>query len=216
MAKCDIPINNFNSEEDDFSEWIILFESAVELATDVTDEAQKLKLFEMWLPLKLDNRCRSLLKNCTYGNWKELKIELGKLLVDPQEQYNWQAHRSTITWDGKESFHVLATRVRRLVNLFDAKSNKEREYFFRFRAALPSLYRRAIDLGCDETKQNIEEAKKIAFRVQMAEADSNPTGDTSRLASTQPATFVGASMHDEQSMWERIQALEKEVQGPFT
>ena len=167
-----IPISKFDSYTENFTKWVKRFESAVVLATNVTDEAQKLNLYKKWLTLKLDERGRNLLKICTKDDWKELKVEFGKLLIDPQERYNWQVRRSTITWDGKESFHALANRIRTAVDNFDANANNQVEYFFRFREALPRNYRQAIDLGCDEKKRTIDEAKKLALRSQMADVDS--------------------------------------------
>ena len=120
-----IPIGKFDSPTENFNEWVKRFENAVVLATNVTEEAQKLDLYRKWLPLKLDERGRNLLKICTKNNWEELKVELGGLLIDPQEKYNWKVRRSTITWDGKESFHALANRIQTAVGNFDANANNQ-------------------------------------------------------------------------------------------
>ena len=157
-----LPIDPYCPEKDDFEDWIIRFESAVVLSTNVTDKARKHSLFLKWLSLKLDNRSRIILATCKETDWDKLKLELRDLLVDPQEKYDWRARRKTITWDGKESFHVLATNIMRSVDKYDPNANKQQEYFFRFRDALPLEYRRAIDLGVPEDRLTIDEAKKIA------------------------------------------------------
>ena len=190
-----LPIETFNPEQDDFDEWIARLEMAIVLATNVTDNKRKDQLCRDWLSLKLDDRSRIILGNCKEKEWSKLKEELGNLLIDPQERYNWRARRSTITWDGRESFHVLAAKVKRAVDKFDPKSNKEQEYFFRFRDALPLEYRKAIDLGVAEDKQTIEEAKKIALRVQMASSDESEMGATAQPKN--PVSFVGASFTDD-------------------
>ena len=135
-----------------------------------------------------------------------MKVELKGLLTDPQERYNWRARRSTIVWDGSESLHVLASRIMRAIDRYDPKSNKEQEYFFRFREALPLEYRRAIDLGVAEDKCTIEEAKKVALRVQMATSDSG-AGGTSAVPDKSVA-FVGASMRED-----RLKAMELGLQN---
>ena len=170
-ATSSIPVETFNSDRDDFTEWVGLFEDAVRLATGATEARRLLVLFRQWLPIKLDARARVVFSNCTKQDWAELKTEFRDLLIDPQERYNWQARRTTIVWDKKESFHSLATRVKRAVKLYDQETVWEEQYFFRFRAALPKHYRRTIDLGCDEDNRTIDEAKKIALRLQMALAD---------------------------------------------
>ena len=82
-----IPISKFDSYTENFTEWVERFESAVVLATNVTEEAQKLNLYRKWLTLKLDERGRNLLKICTKDNWEELKAEFGKLLtIQPSSQ----------------------------------------------------------------------------------------------------------------------------------
>ena len=127
-----LPIDTFRPESDDFGEWIVRFETAIFLSTNVTDKAKKELLCRNWLSLKLDDRSRIILGNCKETSWEKLKEELKGLLTDPQEKYNWRARRSTIIWDGIESFHVLASRIMRAIDRYDPKSNKEQEYFFRF------------------------------------------------------------------------------------
>ena len=189
-----IPVGEFRSDQDSFDDWIKLFEDAVVLATNAQDD-RKEELYKKWLPLRLDTRTRELLKGCDLtARWEPLKVELKDLLIDPQEKYNWQAHRTQLTWDGKESFHVLSNKIKRLVDLYDAAANKENEYFFRFRQALPMDYRRAIDLGCDEAKRTIDEAKKMCFRFQMSQVDSNPPAESGRLAPEKNVSFTGAAM----------------------
>ena len=130
QATHSIPVATFQSEVDNFDDWIELFEGAVELATNAPND-RKESLFKKWLPLKLDNRSCDLLKNCDItAPWKDLKIALKALLIDPQEQYNWQTRRTTVLWDGRESFHTLSNRIKRLVDLYDEGTNKSQEYFF--------------------------------------------------------------------------------------
>ena len=95
-----IPVDNFRSEQNSFDDWIKLFEDAVALATNAPDD-RKEPLYKKWLPLKLDDRSRELLKNCTAAaTWTILK-EFKGFLADPQENYNWQTNRIAPAWDGK-------------------------------------------------------------------------------------------------------------------
>ena len=210
-----IPIESFRSDHDDFGEWIKLFESAVILATHATEEARKHDLFRQWLPIKLDARSRDVYGNCTKEAWDELKTEFQNLLIDPQEKYNWQARRTTIAWDGRESFHSLATRVKRSVNLYENPAVWEEQYFFRFRSALPYPYRKAIDLGCEEDGRTLENAKKCALRLQMALADGNNEDTAMARATGRPdadkpeksVAFTGAALADD-----RLKAIELSLQ----
>ena len=189
---------------DDFEEWASRFEIAVGLAHSVGAPAQREQRDSyclQWLPLKVDESTWTVFKNVRGITWEQIKAELITLLTDPQEKYDWFAGRNPIVWDGKESFHALAARIKRKVNKHISDPSREREYFHRFRFALPPEYRRAIDLGCGD-KWEVEEAMKIAGRLRIA--------DTDAAAATAPkeVAFTGAAMADD-----RIKSLEMAVQG---
>ena len=131
--ECELSIENFSSERDDFESWVELFEHAIKLRYPSASDAEFKKWCTIWIELKLDNNSRTICKSVISKEWGPMKEEMGKLLVDPQEKYNWLARRGTIPWDGKESLHSLATRIRQKVDKFDPdNTNKEREYFIRF------------------------------------------------------------------------------------
>ena len=48
-----INVRDFNPDQDDFEQWVKLFEKAVKMATNVRDNATLLSLYLEWLPLKL-------------------------------------------------------------------------------------------------------------------------------------------------------------------
>ena len=197
-ATSSIAVETFRSSEDDFGEWITLFEDSVVLATGATDNDRKNALFLKWLPFKLDSRARTVLHSTVSVAYADIKTELKALLIDQQEAYAWQTNKSYLQWDGKETFHELAVRIRRAVDKYDPDASKVKEYFFRFRQALPKRYKTAIDLGCAEDKRNIDEAKKIAMRLQMTEMDDDKSREV---------TFTGASMADD-----RMKSLELDFQ----
>ena len=169
-----IPCDSFNSDVDHLPDYIPIFENACIVATNPSD-TKKEDTFLQWFPIKLDKRARDLFKSIVKTNksWATIWGELKELLIDPQERYSWKAKKSTITWDGKETFHALETRIKRAVDLFEDPAVVESEYFFRFRAALPKEYRKAIDLGCEEDARTIGNAKKCALRLQLALADDD-------------------------------------------
>ena len=197
-----IPIEDFQTGVDNFEHWIKLFEAAVVLSTNPQTEARKEALYKEWLPLKLDRAARSIYENKTKTGWGDLKTELKGLFVDPQDKYNWKTQKDAIVWDGVESFHTLATRIKRAVDMFDDDLPKAGQYFIRFRGSLPPDYRRAIDLRCIDEKQTIEEAKKVATIIRTAIADSGETVQGKTVA------FTGASMSED-----RLKAIEMGVQG---
>ena len=191
-----IPIERFKAGEDDFDEWVDLLEEAVKLATNPQTEERKHALLLDWLPLKLDDEARAIYKQCGGVTWPERKAAMKELMIDPQEVYKWKAKVGKITWDGKESFHRLATRVKRAVDKFDKDMNDEskaNEYFFRFREALPTNYKNAIDMGCSADERTLERAKELALRLQMT---AGSTDDRS-------VSFVGATMSED-----RLKTLE--------
>ena len=202
-----IPCNNFNSDVDHLPDFIPIFENACIVATNPSDD-RKDSTFLQWFPIKLDKRARDLFKSINQANksWAAIWAELKELLIDPQERYNWKAKKSTIKWDGKETFHALETRIKRAVDLFEDPAVVKSEYFFRFRAALPKEYRQAIDLGCEEDARTIENAKKCALRLQLALAD-----DDDNATSSKNVAFSGAAMADEIES-DCIEALEMSVQ----
>ena len=197
-----IPCDNFNSDVDHLPDYIPIFENACIVATNPSD-AKKESTFLQWFPIKLDKRARDLFKSIVQTNksWATIWGELKELLIDPQERYNWKAKKSTITWDGKETFHALETRIKRAVDLFEDPAVVKSEYFFRFRAALPKEYRKAIDLGCEEDARTIENAKKCALRLQLALAD-----DDDDATSSKNVAFSGAAMVDTTGS-DRVKAL---------
>ena len=183
----EIGIAIFSSGVDDFEEYVDLFETAVNLATVAPTTAEKEKAYWQWLPLRLDKPARAILAQAKRqvqaraqalnpprdATWPELKEELKVLLIDPQEEYKWHAKLMTIKWDGVESFHVLASRVISAVNKFDRKMDdeyKKREYFTRFRMALPKEpYQDAIDMNVGFENPSIEKAKTYALRAQLTQ-----------------------------------------------
>ena len=196
-AASSINIKDFKADTDDFEEWVELFEKAVKLATNVRDEATLHYLYIEWLPLKLDSAALAIHRQATKVRWPELKDELIGLLVDPQEKYKWQAKLTTIKWDGKESFHTLASRVKAAVNKYDKEMPvefKDREYFFRFRAAFKKPMRRFIDMGCPADKRNIDAAKEVALRYQLTTVDDDDDGADDKDA-LKSVAFAGANLH---------------------
>ena len=48
-----INLRDFQPDQDDFESWVLLFEKAVKLATNVREQQALYDLFMEWLPLKL-------------------------------------------------------------------------------------------------------------------------------------------------------------------
>ena len=200
-AASSINCKDFCSDSDDFEQWVDKFERAVKLATNVRDDTQLYYLYKEWLPLKLDESAYAIWLLTTKTRWPELREELIGLLVDPQEKYKWQAKLTTIKWDGKESFHALASRVKRAVNKFDKEMSqdyKNREYYFRFRAAFKKPMRKCIDMGCAEGNRTIEAAKDIVLRYQITTADEDGH-DRSETDDLRGVAFASANLHPDRA-----------------
>ena len=173
-----IAIRDFASSKDDFGRWVQRFENAVKLSTKDRDEESLQRRYKNWLPLKLDEEASTFLEQLDVKNtdWPDLKTQLVDLLIDPQERQRWRARQSTITWDGKESIHTLASRVKRAVDLYDKhlpKAVREQEYFSRFRNAFKRNLKRVIDMNCPEERRTINEAKDAVMRFLLASADGD-------------------------------------------
>ena len=82
-----INVRDFHPDQDDFEQWVKLFEKAVKLATNVRDNATLLSLYLEWLPLKLHASAYVTYRQATSTTWPELKEELIGLFIDPQERY---------------------------------------------------------------------------------------------------------------------------------
>ena len=157
-----IPIEDFDQEVHDPEEYFERLETAMELATGVTDDDRKAVLLKKWLPMKLNAAARMILKSCNQAaTWPALIAEFKSKLVTPQDKYNWRHGKKRITWNGRESFHVLAERVKRTVDRYEDQP-REKDYFYEFRQALPRNYQQAIDYNNDGA-ETLETAKKIAF-----------------------------------------------------
>ena len=203
-SACSIPIEKFQTGTDDYDEWSRRFEVAVKLATNPQTPNRENELMLQWLTLSLDPAALAIKEQVpanapytTTNNVKGVKQHLQELLVDPHEVYKWQAMKTQIKWDEKESFQELATRVKRAVDKFDKSldaDNKEKAYFFRFREALPKIYKDAIDINCEEHERTIHNAKKLALRIQMTRPE-------------EAAALTGAAMEDD-----RIHTVELKVE----
>ena len=204
-AACDIPINTFRPEIDDLDDWFSRYELAVVLATNETDDDQKIFLYKSWLPLKLDDSTRMLHSQCTSTTWAALKKELKDLLITPEERYNWRAGRKRIMWNGKDSFHVLAAKVKRSVDMYDDQP-RESDYFHNFRLSLPLKYQQAIDW--ESEAETLDEAKRIAFKCQaMLASGKEQEGPRGAEGGGTPIPFIGASLTNE-----RLNELEEALQ----
>ena len=202
-AASSISVKDFDSNTDDFDEWIELFEDSVVLATNPQTTARRHELYLKWLKQKLDAPARAVLKQipagtayASVGDVKGVKEQLQELLIDPHAVYKWQAMKTKITWDQKESFQELATRVKRAVDKYDKDlddASKKRAYFFRFREALPKVYRNGIDVACRKDERTLENAKEIALAVQMTQDEEG-------------AALTGAAMADD-----RVHGLELDM-----
>ena len=208
--------HDFNSEKDNFASWVTYFEKAVSLAHSVTDPEELHKLCLTWIGLSLDKNAKAVLNQVVPEDpanptWEETKTQLASLLINPHEKYNWRTGKTTIMWDGKESFHSLATRVQECVDMYDPNCSKVQEYFCRFRRALPPDFQNAIDVGCkDETEETIEEAKRIAYRFLNIHQRNQVAGLGLTAVGEKPVavSFTGAAMSDD-----RLKAMELSQQS---
>ena len=201
-----IGIEKYKSGVDDFEDWVELFEKAVNLATRPPNDTERHLLYKEWLSLRLDKPARAILAQAEArthavaqalqaprdATWKELKEELISLLIDPNEEYKWDHHLMTIKWDGIESLQALASRVITAVNKFNKKMDekyKTKEYFLRFRMALPRVpYQDAIDMACGFKDRSIERAMEFAHRAQIIHANK---GDEQKQVTFAAASTAG-------------------------
>ena len=203
-----LPLDKFESGKDDIDDWIERFEKAVRLATNAQSAARRNKLYLEWLPLWIDEPARAVLGQIPTGtvyqtanDVKGVKDLLKELLVDPNEVYQWRAMKKKVTWDGKEDFQVLATRVIRAVDKYEKdldQNARNSSYFFRFREALPKVYKDSIDVSLNKDERTIENAKELATRVR----GTQPNHEVS---------FEAAAMVDSPTFDNRVRGLELQV-----
>ena len=207
-----IDIEKFNSEEDEFEEWVELFESAVLLSTENRDQANVAFLCRKWLPLKLDKPARAALRQVTARDWPGIKAELADLLVDPEEKAKWQAKQITITWDGKESVHALAARVTTAVNKYEKhlpQALKEKSYFEHFKDAYDLPRRKTIMFNCREGNRTIEAAKEVALNFNISKFEEGRKD--AQEAGAKSVTFASGTFHPD-----RATSIENTIAGIAT
>ena len=207
-APSQLPIDKFVSGTDDIDDWIERFETAVKLATNAQTDQRRNELYLQWLPLWIDEPARAVLRQIptgtayqTVNNVKGVKALLKELLLDPNDAYQWRAMKKKVTWDGKEDFQVLATRVIRAVDKYEKdldQNARNNSYFFRFREALPKVYKDSIDVSLNKDERTIENAKELATRVRGTQPD--------HAVSFEAAAMVDSSVADN-----RIHGLELQV-----
>ena len=71
-AASSINCKDFCSDVDDFEQWVVKFERAVKLATNVRDDTQLYYLYKEWLPLKLDEPAYAIWLLTTKTRWPDL------------------------------------------------------------------------------------------------------------------------------------------------
>ena len=196
-----IPVEQFETGKD-FDEWIEMFESAVTVATKVTELARKVELFKIWLPLKLDEQARMAYKGCTSTRWEDLKKELSEMLVDPSEKCAWRSGKKRIIWDGKQPLPLYAMSIKKAVQRFHDPP-REYDYYEAFKMGLPADYQENIDVG--STAETIEEALRVAQKVHISRLNRNK-GDEG--AAGKAVSFSGASMSED-----RLKTLELGLQA---
>ena len=200
-AASSINCRDFDSSTNDFDRWVKKFEKAVKLATNVRDDDVLYDLYKDWLPLKLDDSATSYLEQIDIDGeeWTDVKQQLSDLLVDPQQKLRWRARQLTITWDGKESLHTLASKVKRAVDKYDRhlpQDVRDMEYFVRFRMAFKKPLMRVIDMNCPEENQMIETAKDAVTRYLLASAEDDTSGSGDVYKSV---AFAGAELHPDRA-----------------
>ena len=83
-ATSQIPIEDFDQEVHDPDEYFERFESAVGLATGVTDANRKGALAKLWLPMKLNAAARMILRSCdNAAEWPALITEIQRQAHHP-------------------------------------------------------------------------------------------------------------------------------------
>ena len=184
-----IDIDKFRHGTDDFTEWVEELETVISLATNATGQNLDY-LCKKWLPIKLDQASKAIYKRVDANlSWDELKKALAEKLIDPHQEYMWQAMKYTVKWDGKESFHALASRVIQAVATYQStltQDQQKEQHFFRFREALPEVpYQEAIDMGIKKADRTLENAVDIAQRTRMTKANREKA-----------VTFGGAAMEE--------------------
>ena len=182
-----------------------MFQDAVVLACNPLSEARKKELWRMWLPYKLDSSTRMIYKNCVKQQWAERMIEFKGLLRSPEEKYRWRAGHSKLVWDGEDSFHVLATKVKRSLDK-NMEAPTQSDYYHAFRNALPENYQESLDWG--QKEETLAEAKRLAFKFQSVLTNKPGTDAKRGVVGGKTVGFVGASMSDD-----RLKALELSVQS---
>ena len=205
-ATSNIPVETFIPGVHDPDKWFKTLEDGVDLATNTTGKADK---YKKWARIKMDDATRMIFDECSQGpnvTWEALKKELKSKLVTPQQRYNWRMGRNRVVWDGRESFHVLAARIKSAVDMHE-DNPRATDYFDNFRNALPTDYQTAIDFG--NNGETLDEAKRIAFKYQATLAGQSQAGDTvvrgaiGGITGARTVGFVGASMDED-----RLKAVE--------
>ena len=171
-----------------------MFEKAFDLVQPTADNNARQTLLKNWFPLKLDDRARLAyggIPQTAETTWDDIKTAFIDALTDPQEEYTWHARREFITWDGVESFRNLFTKIKRKVDKYEHANVREREYFFRFRMALPRNYRREIDINLPRERRKVEEAIDIAERIRLANSEA---AEPNQAAAASSRSFLGAAM----------------------
>ena len=204
-AASSINCKDFNSLNDDFERWINRFEKAVKLATNMRDNDDGLHyMYKQWLPLKLDEEAMTHLDELDVEamEWDALKNKMAELLVDPCEQLKWRTHSTAVEWDGKESLHRLAMRIKRGVDKYHKHyppAVRECEYFNRFRSAFSPPLQRIIDMNCPIGHETMGMAKDALTRYHLT---GSTNGTTQKPATSedkyQSITFSGGDCYPDQ------------------
>ena len=204
-AASSINCKDFNSLNDDFERWINRFEKAVKLATNMRDNDDGLHyVYKQWLPLKLDEEAMTHLDELDVDamEWDALKNKMAELLVDPCEQLKWRSHSTAVEWDGKESIHRLAMRIKRGVDKYHKHyppAVRECEYFNRFRSAFSPPLQRIIDMNCPIGHETMGMAKDALTRYHLTGSAGTTQKPPTNNDMYKSVTFAAGQLHPDRA-----------------
>ena len=212
-----INCRDFDSKKDDFGRWIQKFEKAVKLATNARDGDDQLHfLYKEWLSLKLDDDATSHLDTLDTErlDWDQIKDQLAELLIDPQEELLWRSREVTVVWDGQESVHLLANRIKRGVDKhYKAypQAVRELEYYNRFRVAFEWPIKRVIDVATPKGHQTLANATNaVSCYLLSSQSEKAAKGGAQTKAGDpyKAVQFAGPQLNSGQLHPDRATSLE--------
>ena len=172
----EIPIDKYEygSAEANWSDWVLGFEKAVQVATNAANRDCLEQLCLQWLPLKLNDGAQPIYAKCEYKDksWPSLRAELAERLDDPTVRRQWERSMDAYKKPASMQLQAYRAKIIGLVNQYspglvmDPKAYA-RELYYRFINGLEKSQKEYVEDALPYGEETLDNAFNAALKYEI-------------------------------------------------